>query len=180
MDPLLELPRPEGRIRRWFLAPWRAFRALCMSIGVLVIVGVIGGAAGPVLFLKSLPDVERYDFSRLKSQAVGRVNSFYENKARRLSWTPMHLMSQELRFAIVFSEDATFYRHGGVMTEAILDAAVRNVKAGRYASGGSTITQQVAKNVFLSREKSIIRKLKELVLAWRLEERVTKNEILEV
>lgn len=83
-----------------------------------------------------------------------------------------------LRFAIVASEDAAFYHHPGLDLFGIARALWVDVSAGRYKQGASTITQQFAKTRFLSADKRVIRKLKELILARRLEQRASKDEIL--
>ena len=77
-------------------------------------------------------------------------------------------------------EDPAFYEHGGLSYAAIADAISINVRERRYARGGSTITQQVAKNLFLTRDKTIHRKLQDAVLARRLERVLSKDEILEI
>ncbi|CAM9879940.1 unnamed protein product, partial [Discosporangium mesarthrocarpum] len=86
----------------------------------------------------------------------------------------------QLAHAVMAIEDRRFYEHGGVDPRGILRAVVTNVRAGRFAQGGSTLTQQLAKNLFLTPERSLERKLKELVLALRLESRFSKDEILTI
>lgn len=85
----------------------------------------------------------------------------------------------DLKNAFVALEDKRFYDHHGVDYKRILGAFVANIKSGRRAQGGSTITQQIVKNAFLSNEKSFSRKLKEARLAVSLERRMTKDDILE-
>ena len=86
----------------------------------------------------------------------------------------------ELPAAVLAAEDRRFFRHGGVDWFGILRAAFYNLRAGRVVQGGSTITQQLAKNVFLSPERSIRRKYKELLLSFWLERRFTKNQLLTI
>lgn len=81
--------------------------------------------------------------------------------------------------ALVLTEDRDFYRHSGVAPLAILRAAVANISAGRTVQGGSTLTQQLVKNLFLTREKSIVRKAKEALMALLVERRYSKEEILQ-
>lgn len=83
-----------------------------------------------------------------------------------------------LRYAVVAAEDAAFYHHPGLDLLGIARALWIDVAAGRYKQGASTITQQFAKTRFLSSEKSVIRKLSELVLARKLEQKASKDEIL--
>ncbi len=89
-------------------------------------------------------------------------------------------ISPHIKWAVILSEDAKFYRHHGVDYEAIKQAFKKNLEMGKYVRGGSTITQQLAKNLFLSREKTIIRKLKELIIAYLLETTLSKTRILEL
>jgi monofunctional biosynthetic peptidoglycan transglycosylase len=99
---------------------------------------------------------------------------------RNPRWTPYGAIPSALRKAVVASEDAHFYSHDGVDYEAIRDAIRTDLEKGRFVRGGSTITQQLAKNLFLSREKTIVRKVKELVLARRMEDALSKQRILEL
>ncbi len=80
--------------------------------------------------------------------------------------------------ALLATEDHHFYSHHGVDFRGTLRAAVSNLLKGRYAQGGSTITQQLAKNLFLTPDRSLSRKIKEAILAWKLEQTFTKDEIL--
>lgn len=82
--------------------------------------------------------------------------------------------------AFVSSEDAGFWQHHGVEPNAIVQALERNAKEGRAAVGGSTITMQTVKNLFLSRDKNISRKAQEIFLAWYLEQTLSKQRILEI
>ncbi len=111
----------------------------------------------------------------LRAQLVER----YEPDAVR-SWRPLHRIASELRETVMLWEDPAFYDHAGLSYAAIADAISINVRELRYARGGSTITQQVAKNLFLTRDKTIRRKLQDAVLARRLERVLSKDEILEV
>jgi len=81
--------------------------------------------------------------------------------------------------ALVAIEDTSFFEHNGVNFEAIFRAIIKDIKAMKLVEGASTITQQLVKNTVLTREKKIIRKLKELLLAFKIENELTKEEILE-
>lgn len=89
-------------------------------------------------------------------------------------------INQYIKWAVILSEDAKFYRHSGIDYEAMKQAFKKNIEMGKYVRGGSTITQQLAKNVFLSREKTITRKLKEVVIAFIIEYELSKTRILEL
>lgn len=88
-------------------------------------------------------------------------------------------ISKHLRNAILISEDAGFYGHDGFDMNEIMESFARNWKEGAYKRGGSTISQQLVKNVFLNPEKTIERKVKEAILTRRLEASFTKDEIFE-
>jgi penicillin-binding protein 1A len=89
-------------------------------------------------------------------------------------------ISPLIQKAVVAIEDVRFYQHRGVDVTGVLRAAVTNITKKRVEEGGSTITQQLARNLFLTRKKSITRKIAEMVLALQIERRYTKNEILEL
>ncbi|MDT8443001.1 MAG: biosynthetic peptidoglycan transglycosylase [Desulfuromonadales bacterium] len=95
-------------------------------------------------------------------------------------WTPLDSMPVELKWAVIVAEDANFYEHGGIDVPALKEAIKYDLKRKRLAHGASTITQQLAKNLYLSRDKSIRRKLREMVIAVRLERELTKGRILEL
>jgi monofunctional glycosyltransferase len=99
---------------------------------------------------------------------------------RNPRWTPYGAIPVVLKKAVVASEDANFYKHEGVDYEAIREAIKADWRKGKFVHGGSTITQQLAKNLFLTREKTLIRKVKELVLARRLDDALSKSRILEL
>jgi monofunctional biosynthetic peptidoglycan transglycosylase len=95
-----------------------------------------------------------------------------------LHWVPLDQMSRRLVDAVVASEDAKFFGHGGFDWEALRSAFRHNLARGRYARGASTITQQLAKNLYLGTEKSLLRKGREALLSAKLERRLDKRRIL--
>lgn len=95
-------------------------------------------------------------------------------------FTPLAQVSRNVSVAFTTSEDAAFYLHKGIDTFAIDSALRRNLAEKRVAVGGSTITMQTAKNLFLNQERTISRKLQELFLAWHLENVLDKERILEI
>jgi monofunctional biosynthetic peptidoglycan transglycosylase len=96
------------------------------------------------------------------------------------AWVPYEQISRNLKRAIIASEDANFVNNNGYETDAILQAWEKNKAKGRIVRGGSTITQQLARNLFLSREKSYIRKGQELIVTWMLETLMDKERIFEI
>ncbi|MGB5810504.1 MAG: transglycosylase domain-containing protein [Polyangiales bacterium] len=96
------------------------------------------------------------------------------------NWVPLTEVSPYLVEAVLSHEDARFYEHGGFAPWAIRDALVRNLEEGRYVVGASTISMQLAKNLYLKREKTIARKVQEVILTWWLENALNKDQILEL
>ncbi|MFO7766219.1 MAG: PBP1A family penicillin-binding protein [Pelovirga sp.] len=106
----------------------------------------------------------------------GTVIAEYSKERRFL--VPYDKMPKTLVQAFVAAEDAGFFKHQGIDIVSIFRAAVNNLKAGRISQGGSTITQQVAKTMLLSPERTFSRKFKEAILAWRMEQALSKEDIL--
>lgn len=94
-------------------------------------------------------------------------------------WTPINSLPEHTWRAVVAAEDDAFWRHNGFDIRGIEGAIRANLEAGRLVRGGSTISQQVVKNLFLSHDRSVGRKLQEIVLTWLLERELTKQQILE-
>ena len=99
---------------------------------------------------------------------------------KNVYWTPSTVIPPEMKWAVIVAEDSNFYRHEGIDVKAIKNAIKHDLEKKRFDRGASTITQQVVKNLFLSREKTISRKIKEIILARRMEEELTKGRILEL
>src|SRR6185369_9783181 len=95
-------------------------------------------------------------------------------------WTPSSRIPAEMKWAVILAEDANFYKHEGFDVKAIKNAIKYDLEKKSLKRGASTITQQTAKNLFLSREKTITRKLKEIYLAYRMEQELTKGRIIEL
>ena len=99
---------------------------------------------------------------------------------RQWIWTPLNHISPHLQRAVIVAEDASFFVHEGFDWEGIQDAARRNLEAGEMKRGGSTITQQLAKNLYLSTERSLFRKAREALITRSLEHHLPKKRILEL
>jgi monofunctional glycosyltransferase len=95
-------------------------------------------------------------------------------------WTPSDSIPSEMEWAVIVAEDANFYRHEGIDVKAIKNAIRYDLEKKHFARGASTITQQTAKNLFLTREKTVTRKIEEIYLAKRMEQVLTKGRILEL
>jgi monofunctional biosynthetic peptidoglycan transglycosylase len=134
--------------------------------------------------LSDLPDVSVLKHYRppAASEVLDRNGAvlahFYDRKFR--VWVPIAQLPDIVIRSVVIAEDDTFFGHQGVNYTAVWEALKHDVRKKRFARGGSTITQQMIKNVLLSKEKTIVRKLREFVLARRAEEVLTKRKILEI
>jgi monofunctional biosynthetic peptidoglycan transglycosylase len=95
-------------------------------------------------------------------------------------WVPLSRISKSLVDAVIVAEDGTFYSHSGVDWFEVRESIEKNIDQGRAARGASTITQQLAKNLYLSTSKDPVRKLKELIITLLLENQLGKNRILEI
>jgi len=102
------------------------------------------------------------------------------NKRVVQSWVPFSKISPYAAKAVLIAEDDKFWSHEGFDFEAMQKAIEKDIKLGRLKYGGSTISQQLAKNLFLSPTKNPLRKLKEAILTWRIENNLSKRRILEL
>ncbi|MBI4687324.1 MAG: monofunctional biosynthetic peptidoglycan transglycosylase [Nitrospirae bacterium] len=130
------------------------------------------------------------DISSLKNQNPKKT-SFMEYRERewiknnrkikiRQRWVPFSQVSPYLVKAVLIAEDDKFYKHEGFDIEAIQKAIEKDIKEKRFKFGGSTISQQLAKNLYLTPSKNPTRKLKEAILTWRIEKTLSKKRILEL
>jgi penicillin-binding protein 1A len=155
-----------------------------MGIGgaaLLAVLGVVAAGSGYWFFSKDLPTVEALQTYNPPTVTVvmdrnGKLMGEIFEEKRYV--TPIDQIPDHVKEAFIAAEDANFYGHGGVDFMGMARAMGRNLLKGRFAQGASTITQQVARNSFLSREKSITRKVKEILLSWRIEEAYEKDHIL--
>jgi penicillin-binding protein 1A len=113
-------------------------------------------------------------------RVLARDGAVLAERGTPAEYLPLALVPKHVSDAVVATEDRRFFSHWGIDPWGLVRAALANVRAGRYAQGGSTITQQLAKNLFLTSDRTIGRKFEELLLAVWLEVRLTKPEILEL
>lgn len=141
--------------------------------------------ASCVIYLAWLPDVGPLKVSNPKTTAYielrrGQAARKGQKFAPILIWVPLSGISEHLQRAVLVSEDDMFYRHDGVDWEGVRAALEKDWELKRLAYGGSTITQQVARNLYLSPSKNPLRKIKEIFIAWRLERTLGKRRIFEL
>ena len=108
------------------------------------------------------------------------IESKIEEVKENSNYTELDNIYKTFLDAIVAIEDHRFYKHGAIDLVSIARALITNLENGQILEGGSTITQQVAKNIFLTNEQSFDRKIKEICIAQKLENKYTKEEILEL
>ncbi len=133
----------------------------------------------------TLPDVRRLQTENPETTAFMRLRERQarargEEPRRVKRWVPYSRISQTLKRAVLVAEDAAFWEHEGVDMEAVQRAVEVNLEKREFALGASTITQQLAKNLYLSPSKNPVRKLRELWIARRLEIELPKARILEL
>jgi penicillin-binding protein 1A len=165
-------------------APSRSGRARLFRFGVILLLwGLILGGGTIGYFALTLPDTAQLVQSQRRPSvtilaADGRLLATYGDLFGR----PLTLreMSRYLPEAVIATEDRRFYHHFGIDPFGLVRAALADLAAGHVVEGGSTITQQLAKNLFLTPERSFGRKIREILLALWLEHRFTKNQILEI
>jgi len=159
-------------------------RLLIIRLITLILVLTIGIATGGYLALvKGAPDIEDLkDYKPVRGTEVYADDDTLigEFRVEKGVYVPLNRIPEHLIRAVVAVEDSKFWLHSGLDYLAIIRALSKDILARRIKEGGSTITQQLAKVVFLSPERTIIRKLKEVLLAFRIEKNLTKEEILEL
>jgi len=161
----------------------KILKILLLSILVCVLLGIGGAfwiynwAASDLPGFKKITDYKPALVTTVYAKDNQILGYFYREKRFLVT---LDQMSPMLPKAFMAAEDASFYQHDGVDLVAIARAFVANLKAGRSKQGGSTITQQIIKRLLLTSEKSYERKLKEAILAFRLENYLTKEEILTI
>ncbi len=165
-------------------------KRLLITASVLFVLGVVSSVGGLVgLFWYYGRDLSAYDEEGLENYRPPQVTRIYANDGTTLLGELFEQRRTVIRYeqipshvenAFLAAEDADFYRHEGMDYAGMVRALIANVRAGKVTQGASTITQQVVKIFILSSERSLERKVQELILARRLEQAFTKTEILEL
>jgi monofunctional biosynthetic peptidoglycan transglycosylase len=138
-----------------------------------------------LLYLLIIPDVSKLRKENPKKTAFMEYREKeWKEKGRSIrihqTWVPLSEISPYLVKAVLIAEDDKFWRHEGFDYEAIRKAIERDLRAKRLKFGGSTISQQLARNLYLSPEKSVLRKMDEALITWRIERILSKKRILEL
>lgn len=159
---------------------WRTARTVALYVfgaGFLFVVGLF------IFFSKDLPSA-----TSMNSRLVAESTKIYDRTGEHLLYDvhgeekrtiiPFEQIPENVKYATIALEDQGFYEHFGVVPTAILRSALKDVLKGSKAQGGSTITQQLVKQSLLTSEKTLTRKIKELILALEIEQKYEKDEIL--
>jgi 1A family penicillin-binding protein len=164
---------------KW-LPQWIWAFAFVIILGFFFVLGIFAAWAS----VMSIPSINSFENRKVAESTkiydrTGNVVLYDVHGAVRRTAVPLSEISPFIQHATVSIEDATFYQNSGFRPLAFLRAAVANITSHGYSQGGSTITQQVVKNALLTQDKTIIRKVEEIILALRLARVYTKDQILE-
>jgi monofunctional biosynthetic peptidoglycan transglycosylase len=155
---------------RFVVFAWKAF---CYTLGtaLLLVIGI------QLWFLSNI-----IYWSHFNPSTTAFIDRYLEKPGARLrhTWVPYSRISEHLKRAVVAAEDAKFLDHEGFDWEAIQKAMVKNESRGKVVAGASTISQQLAKNLFLSGSRSWLRKAQEAAITWMMERTLSKRRILEI
>ena len=151
----------------------------------LIYVIVILIACAAAFYLIAIPSVsylKKTNPAKSALMGIREAEWLAKGSKRRVQqvWRPISAISPYLVKAVVISEDDKFYEHEGFDFDAMKAAVEKDIKAGKFKAGGSTISQQLAKNLFLTPRKSAFRKLKEAIITWRIEHSLSKRRIIEL
>ena len=165
----MTVPFSFHNIKAWVLS--------AISVGLFcgLAIGTVLGLTRDLPQIRSLESFVPSAVTRIYSSDKEVLAEFYLEKRNpvTLETIPAHIKN-----ALIATEDRQFYRHSGVSLKAVTRAIIKDILAGEFVEGASTITQQLAKTLFLTPRKTLVRKLKEAILAFQLERRYTKDEIL--
>jgi len=160
-------------------------KKITLFLCILLVVGIVAGAATVVgvylYFARDLPritslrDYRPDTITEIYADGGELIGQYYLEKRKII---PIEEIPDLLKKAFIASEDSRFYEHQGLDFPGILRALMKNIAARRVVQGGSTITQQVTKSLLLSPERKLKRKIKEAILAYRIEKYLSKDEIL--
>lgn len=158
------------------------WKKIILFLMALLVVGILGVGCGLVAIGisgdKDVSDIHPPASSQILDMNGNLITNIHATENRTL--VTLDKIPKNLQNAFIAVEDNRFYEHSGIDPRGIMRALYSNIVSGEVAEGGSTITQQLAKNAFLSQERTITRKIQEVFIAIRLEQQYTKDEILEM
>jgi monofunctional biosynthetic peptidoglycan transglycosylase len=148
----------------------------------LLFTAIVGGL---FYYYYTLPEVSSLAKKNPRGSALMELRDReYKQKGIRAPhqqiWVPYAAISDHLKKAVLLAEDAAFFSHQGVDVTELKEALKKDWETGSFARGGSTITMQLAKNLYLNPSKNPLRKVKEIIIAWQLEHALSKRRIFEI
>jgi monofunctional biosynthetic peptidoglycan transglycosylase len=160
-------------------------RSSLKRMGVIALIAILILAACVVGYHFVYPDVSRLKKENPKKTSFMEYReNEWKNKGKKLKiqkkWIPLSRISPYLVKAVLIAEDDKFWSHHGFDVDAMQKAMEKNIERGAFKSGGSTISQQLAKNLYLTPTKNPVRKVKEALITWRIEGTLSKRRILEL
>ncbi len=163
----------------FYKSPQWTVKCIVIVVSALVSAGICIMA---IVFFSTLPDVSGLNKHNPDTTALMRLRLLQaESKKQtykiRQYWVPFNAIPDLLKKAVRITEDASFYQHEGIDYTELKEAIKENWEEKRFVRGASTITQQLAKNLYLTTDRSLLRKLKEYFIAKRLEEQLSKARI---
>ncbi|MFH1759039.1 MAG: transglycosylase domain-containing protein [Patescibacteria group bacterium] len=156
------------------------FFGYLLAIALIFAIGIAGYV---LLTIKNLPDPELFDQRQISQSTkiydrAGKVLLYEIHGEEKRTVIPFEQVPEHVKQTTLVIEDSEFYNHSAFDWRSVIRAFYINLTRGKIVQGGSTITQQLAKKAFLSDERTLTRKIKELIIAFRLEDKYTKDEIL--
>jgi penicillin-binding protein 1A len=162
-----------GRRRIWSLA--LAFGLFGIALGSFALMAVLSYYGRDLPTIETLKDYRPPQITRVVDRKGRLIAALFE---QRRTVVPMKDIPRVLVLSVLAAEDADFYRHKGLDYAGIMRAILRDALSGKAVQGASTITQQIVKNLLLTPERTLARKVRELILARQLEQKLSKDEIL--
>jgi len=154
-------------------------RTFLLLLGFALLLGIVtGGVFSRLTHLPDVTQLESYQPSQVSRILADDGTVVEELFLERREVVPFDRIPEHLRQAVIAVEDSRFYSHHGIDFRGIARALIKNIAAARVLQGGSTISQQLSKVLFFSPERTLIRKLKEAILTLQIEQRYTKDQIL--
>ncbi len=162
----------------------KKLKKILKIFGFLIVFSILGGISIFFYYGKDLPRPEKFTERKLSQSTKiydreGKTLLYEIFKEEKREYVSLDLIPEHLKWATIVAEDATFYQHSGLNFKAILRAFLIDLKLKKPFQGGSTISQQLIRSTFLTREKTLERKIKEIILTLELERNYSKKQILE-
>jgi penicillin-binding protein 1A len=175
--------RPAAKPKRVYKKPYNEKHIIGFLFAISLSLTLFLGSLLLILALLKVPDIR--NIAEYQPPQASEILDRHGNVIDRIfsenrTVIPLSAMPSYLPQAFVAAEDSRFYSHPGLDLWSVFRAAINNIRSGKRGQGGSTITQQVARSLLLTPEKTYLRKFKEAILAWRIDTLLSKNDILHI